>query len=141
MRLLLLSFLILSSLLFGIFDANGIAYFPPPLKQILHVVSSENVTCTEGLVLVIKIANNLPACIHVTSKEILIQRGWAMDFVVSLLDSQNFHLSNVNDEYKIVEKAKAILNHVLEKEQFQSLGKYIEGQTDDGYEIVFYNVS
>jgi hypothetical protein len=47
----------------------------------------------------------------------------------------------VNDERKIVEKAQAILNHVLEKEQSESLGEYVEGPTDDGYEIVFYNVS
>jgi len=141
MRSLILSFLILSSLLFGIFDVNGTAYFPPPLKQISHGVPPENVTCTDGLVLVIKKTNNLPACVHLTSMEILIQRGWAMNPFVSLLDSQNFHLSNVNDEYKIVEKAQAILNHVLEKEQSESLGEYIEGPTDDGYEIVFYNVS
>jgi len=138
---LILSFLILSSLLFVIFDANGIAYFPPPLKQISHGVSSENVTCTEGLVLVIKVTNNLPACVYFTSKEILIQRGWAMNPFVLPLDSQNSHLSNVNNERKIVEKAQAILNHVLEKEQSESLGEYVEGPTDDGYEIAFYNVS
>ncbi|MDH3313929.1 MAG: hypothetical protein OEM28_12425 [Nitrosopumilus sp.] len=138
---LILSFLILSSLLFVIFDANGIAYFPPPLKQISHGVSSENVTCTEGLVLVIKVTNNLPACVHFTSKEILIQRGWALNSFVLPLDSQNSHFSNVNDERKIVEKAQEILSHVLEKEQSESLGEYIEGPTDDGYEIVFYNVS
>jgi len=141
MRSLILSFLIISRLLFVIFDVNVIAYFPPPLKQISNGVSPENVTCTEGLVLVIKITNNLPACIHFTSQEILIQRGWAMDPFVLSLDSQNFRLSNVNDEHKIVEKAQAILNHILEKEQSESLGEYIEGPTDDGYEIVFYNVS
>ena len=57
------------------------------------------------------------------------------------LDSQNSHLSNVNDERKIVEKDQAILNHVLEKDQSESLGEYIEGPTNDGYEIVFYTVS
>ena len=108
--------MILSSLFFVIFDANGITYFPPPLKQISHGISSENVTCTEGLVLVIKITNNLPACVHFNSKEILIQRDWAMNPFVLLLDSQNLHLSNVNDERKIVEKAQAILTHILEKE-------------------------
>jgi hypothetical protein len=141
MRSLILSFLILSSLLFVIFDANGIAYFPPPLKQISYGVSPENVTCTKGLVLVIKTTNNFPACVHFTSMEILIQRGWAMDSVALSLDSPNFYLSNVNDEHKIAEKAQAILNYVLEKEQSESLGEYIEGPTDDGYEIVFYNVS
>jgi len=73
--------------------------------------------------------------------EILIQRGWAMDPVVLSLDSPNFHLTNVNDEHKIAEKAQAILDYILEKEQSESLGEYIEGPTDDGYEIAFYNVS
>ncbi len=35
----------------------------------------ENVTCTEGLTLVIKTTNNFPACINFTSVEKLIQRG------------------------------------------------------------------
>jgi hypothetical protein len=91
--------------------------FPPPLKQISNGVSPENVTCTEELVLVIKITNNLPACVHFTSQEILIQRGWTMDPFVLSLDSQNFRLSNVNDEHKIVEKAQAILNHNILKDQ------------------------
>jgi len=90
---------------------------------------------------VIKITNNLPTCVHFTSMEILIQRGWIMNPFVLSSDFQNFHLSNVTDKHKIIEKAQAILNHVLEKEQSESVGEYIEGPTDDGYEIVFYNVS
>ena len=73
--------------------------------------------------------------------EILIQRGWGIDSVVKLSDSTNFNFNNVNNEDIIATKAQAILKHNLEKEQSESFGEYIEGPTDDGYEIMFYNVS
>ncbi len=47
----------------------------------------------------------------------------------------------MNSEHEIAEKAKAILDYALEKEQFELEGEYIEGPTADGYEIAFYNVS
>ena len=58
-------------------DASAIAYFPPPLKQILDGVVPENVTCTEGLVIALKALDNSPVCLKPTSIEKLIQRGWA----------------------------------------------------------------
>ena len=134
-------FLILSSSPFFIFDVNAVSDFPPPLKQISNGVSPNDVICVEEFVLVIKTTNNFPACVSFTSMEILIQRGWAIDSVIILSNSMNSHFSNVNDEYEIAEKAQSILSYILEKEQSESLGEYIEGPTDDGYEIIFYNVS
>ena len=55
-----------------------IAYFPPPLKQINEGVSPDHVTCTEGLELVLKKSNGMPACVKPTSVEKLIARGWAI---------------------------------------------------------------
>ncbi|MFB5645758.1 MAG: dienelactone hydrolase family protein, partial [Nitrosopumilaceae archaeon] len=55
-----------------------IAYFPPPLKQMSQGTSPENVTCTEGLELVLKKSNGLPACVKPSSVEKLIERGWAI---------------------------------------------------------------
>ena len=69
--------MIISGLLFAV-EANGTAYFPPPLKQISNGIAPENVTCMEGLSLVTKATNNLPACVKHSSIEILIQRGWAV---------------------------------------------------------------
>ncbi|MCH7967531.1 MAG: hypothetical protein IIB02_09000 [Thaumarchaeota archaeon] len=57
---------------------SGIAYFPPPLKQISDGVDPTKVTCTEGLELVIKLSNGLPACVKPKTAEKLIQRGWAI---------------------------------------------------------------
>ena len=56
----------------------GIAYFPPPLKQIQDGTDPTNVTCTEGLELVMKVSNGQPACVKPSSVEKLIERGWAI---------------------------------------------------------------
>ena len=47
-------------------DAYGIAYFPPPLKQIQDGTDPSDVTCTEGLELVMKVSNGQPALIRST---------------------------------------------------------------------------
>ncbi|MDH3834895.1 MAG: hypothetical protein OES34_12165, partial [Nitrosopumilus sp.] len=56
----------------------GIAYFPPPLKQIQDGTQPSDVTCTEGRELVMKFSNGLPACVKPSSVEKLIERGWAV---------------------------------------------------------------
>jgi hypothetical protein len=60
-------------------DASAIAYFPAPLKQISNGIVPENVTCTEGLVIVLKSSNNSPVCLKPSSVEKLVQRGWAIE--------------------------------------------------------------
>jgi hypothetical protein len=72
-------------ILFGIFVVSsqlglveGISYFPPPLKQINDGIEPTDVTCTEGLVLVLKLSNGNPACLKPSSVSKLIERGWAM---------------------------------------------------------------
>ena len=59
-------------------DVYGVAYFPPPLKQIQDGTDPSDVTCTEGLELVMKVSNGQPACIKPSSVEKLIERGWAI---------------------------------------------------------------
>ena len=56
----------------------GVAYFSPPLKQIQNGIDPSDVTCTEGLELVMKSSNGQPACIKPSSVEKLIERGWAI---------------------------------------------------------------
>ena len=71
--------MLLSLLFFPLSDSVfGIAYFPPPLKQIRDGVDASKVTCTEGLELVLKKSNGLPACLKPSSVEKLIERGWAI---------------------------------------------------------------
>ena len=72
----------------------AIAYFPPPLKQISNGIDPSNVTCTEGLELVLKISNGLPACVKPSSVVILIERGWAAHI---LPDVDNSALQNSED--------------------------------------------
>lgn len=59
-------------------QAEAIAYFPPPLKQIRDGIDPTNVTCTEGLELVLKQTNGQPACLKPSSVSKLIERGWAI---------------------------------------------------------------
>ena len=49
----------------------------PPLKQIANGILSNDVVCSEGLQLILKMTNNSPACVKSTTVEKLIERGWA----------------------------------------------------------------
>jgi hypothetical protein len=77
--------LIFSIGIISVIDVSAIAYFPSPLKQITDGVAPENVTCTEGLVIVLKASDNSPACLKPTSAEKLIQRGWAIEKETSII--------------------------------------------------------
>lgn len=59
-------------------ETFAITYFPPPLKQIQDGVKPNEVTCTEGLELVLKESNGKPACLKPSSVAKLIERGWAI---------------------------------------------------------------
>ena len=70
-------------------DADAISYFPPPLKQIKNGIEPTNVTCTEGLELVLKQSNGNPACIKSSSVEKLISRGWAIHVLPDYTQDNN----------------------------------------------------
>ena len=71
--------------------AAGIAYFPPPLQQIRDGIEPTYVTCTEGLELVFKLSNKMPACIKPSSIEKLINMNWEIHVLpdVDAISSQN----------------------------------------------------
>jgi len=48
-----------------------------PLKQIKQGISSSDVRCKEGLMLVTKAHNNSPACVKPLTYNKLVERGWA----------------------------------------------------------------
>jgi hypothetical protein len=133
------SFLLIPLILtFGIapiVDASAIAYFPPPLKQIQDGIAPGNVTCTEGLIIVLKTSNNSPACLKPISVEKLIQRGWAIEKEASTIiqtssnscsssqlmiqDKNNDqHCTNPQDALKkILEGAKIVSEPTLKTSQ------------------------
>ncbi len=80
--------------------AEAIAYFPPPLKQIKDGVNPSQVTCTEGLELVLKQSNGQPSCLKPSSVAKLIERGWAIhilpDYIVGNNNSEIFSLGKYN---------------------------------------------
>ena len=104
MNIFLLSFFVI--LIFGSValteTVSGIAYFPPPLKQISDGVDPTKVTCTEGLELVIKLSNGLPACVKPSSVAKLIEREWAIHILpdIDLTLIQNSELTQ-NGKYDV----------------------------------------
>jgi len=64
---------------------KSIAYFPPPLQQIRDGVEPSHVTCNEGMELLVKQSNGIPACVKPTSVAKLVERGWALE--TSSIDS------------------------------------------------------
>ncbi|MDE1770156.1 MAG: hypothetical protein KGI28_06350 [Thaumarchaeota archaeon] len=48
-----------------------------PLKQFQSGVAAKSVQCQSGFSLVLKAEDSSPACVHSSSVQILIQRGWA----------------------------------------------------------------
>jgi len=71
------------------YTKSQIAYFPPPLKQIANGVDLANVTCTEGLELILKKTNGIPACVKPTSVTVLIERGWGIHILPDYTDENN----------------------------------------------------
>ena len=49
----------------------------PPLKQIQAGIMAENVSCKQGMSLVFKQSNQMPACVMDSSVDRLRQIGWA----------------------------------------------------------------
>ena len=60
---------------------NNNIVMPYSSKSISTHASLNQIVCTEGLVIVLKSSNNLPACIKPSSVEKLIQRGWATEIL------------------------------------------------------------
>jgi carboxymethylenebutenolidase len=89
------------------YAAFGIAYFPPPLKQISDGVEPANVTCTEGLEIVLKKSNGNPACLKPSSVAKLIERGWAIHILPDYEDENNnseiFEIGNYNVDVGFVD--------------------------------------
>ncbi len=48
----------------------------PPLEQVKSGISPKDVTCKQGLTLIIKADDGSPACVDPQVMQILIQRGW-----------------------------------------------------------------
>ena len=83
---------VISSLIFSTLTYDysyGIAYFPPPLKQIQEGTYPSDVTCAEDLELVMKFSTGQPACIKPSSVEKLIERGWAIHVLPDYEKNEN----------------------------------------------------
>lgn len=52
-------------------------FLDPPLKQFKSGITTDKITCKEGLNLVIKSSDGSPACVKHETKSKLVERGWA----------------------------------------------------------------
>ena len=118
-------FLIVISVSFFIVESNSVVYFPPPLKQVSNGILPENVTCSENLSLIIKIANEVPACVNHSSVDKLIQRGWG--------GPVDFGENSTN--------AQSVWEYYIQQQNNDFEGNYIEGPTENGYEIIHYRIT
>jgi len=87
--LIVLTLFLISGVILEFQDVSAIGFFPPPLKQIQDGITPTNVTCTEGLELVLKQSNGQPACIKPSSVAKLIERGWAIHILPDYTSEDN----------------------------------------------------
>ena len=107
-------------------EISSIAYFPPPLKQIQDGIEPTQVTCTEGLELILKFSTGQPACVKPSSVSKLIDRGWAIHVLPDYEKSENnnseiFAMGNFEVETKVVnyfDKSQGFLANPVSEEQF-----------------------
>ena len=118
--------IIILSLILGLSQitlAEAIAYHPPPLKQIHQGTDPGNVTCTEGLELVLKFSNGNPACLKPDSVSKLIERRWAIhilpDYTTENNNSEIFTLGEHSVE-------------AMEVNYFQNSNGYLAKPAADG---------
>ncbi|QUC63913.1 dienelactone hydrolase family protein [Nitrosopumilus sp. K4] len=116
-------FLVFSIGIVSYAEAQTIAYFPPPLKQIKAGQDPANVTCTEGKELVLKQTTGMPACVNFSSVEKLIQRGWAIHVL------PDYSLGNNNSKIFKTGKFETISENV---NYFQSTNGYLAKPSSDG---------
>ena len=52
--------------------------YESPLKQLANGVPAEQIRCLEGYDLILATSNGSPACVRLSSADILVKRGWGI---------------------------------------------------------------
>ncbi|MDC8451328.1 MAG: hypothetical protein LV477_00300 [Candidatus Nitrosotalea sp.] len=84
----------------GTIDYNKLAGtipWSPPLEQLNYGISAENVSCINGLMLVLKSEDGSPACVKPKTAQKLIERGWSFD------PSNPLEITGLRDSYAVGE--------------------------------------
>ncbi len=125
--------LIFVVLISGFFLTTNVDAGGPSLKmQKDWGYDSDKFGCWYHASVLIERPNGEYVCVFPHSAEKLVQRGWIIDSFIQY--------STLNFESKISEKAIDIWNYALDKEQSEVEDEYMQGPTEDGYEIIFYDV-
>lgn len=75
-------------------------YFPPPLQQLKTGIAPKDVACKEGLELMIKTDDGLPACVRYPTANVLIERDWAKESVSTMTSPATTIIIPVNSSLK-----------------------------------------
>ena len=62
-----------------------------PIVQIAHGVAPNDVKCKDGMQLVFKSSNNMPACVKPASAQRLVESGWAKSLDMTSPASESIH--------------------------------------------------
>lgn len=78
--LILTSILVLSGSIVEFASAQN-SLLPPPLKQFKTGISTNDVKCNQGFILIIKSSDGSPACVTSSTGQKLQERGWGVVFI------------------------------------------------------------
>src|SRR5574338_1339430 len=67
-----------------------------PIMQVSQGVAPEKVQCRDGMQLVFKSSNNMPACVKPTSVQRLMQIGWAKSLDMMTIPSGSTYTLDLN---------------------------------------------
>ena len=104
--------------------ALGQTEYYPPLKQISDGITPNQVTCSQGMELVLKMSNGNPACLKPSSVEKLIERGWAIHILPDYEKNENNNSEIFTlGEYQV---------DTIEINYFQNANGYLAEPSKDG---------
>jgi len=112
-------------------NSHSIAY-QPPLRQIASGILPSDVTCSEGLTLIFKQSNHMPACVKAKTAQKLAQRGWSVGEINSfeecvaagnpIMESHPRQCRSLDGKH-FVESLSDTISHASDEFYFVSLGK------------------
>lgn len=100
---------------FGVSIAYSESLILAPLQQLKNGLSSEQITCIDGLKLVLKKTNDNPACVKPKTLQKLVDRSWAQDQISSdkvgiLVDTFTITLADNDRTLELYSGDRIILN-------------------------------
>jgi len=100
-----------------------VAFDSSPREQFSNNVSLESIKCSDGLQIIMKKSNGMPACVKPTTYAILIERGWGIHVLPDYTSEDNNSEIFTTGQYKV--KANSV-------NYFEKANGYLVQPDDDG---------